>query len=118
MGTSDLFTFRFLKNLKSHISMSQKIIALNIWKDIYMRSIRKKVPFKNTLYFGKYKKDKFLTKRYTIFYYFNTIYNQKFVFLYLSKYNMFLIELFCIHFFCMYISIYVFNAIIFENIEM
>jgi hypothetical protein len=25
-----------------------------------------KVPFKNTLYFGKYKKDKFLTKRCTI----------------------------------------------------
>jgi hypothetical protein len=41
-------------------------MALNIWKDIYIRSIRKKVPFKNTLYFEKYKKDKFLTNRYTI----------------------------------------------------
>jgi hypothetical protein len=53
MGTSDLFTFRILKILKSYISLSQKIMALKIWKDIYMRSIRKKVMFKNTLYFGK-----------------------------------------------------------------
>jgi hypothetical protein len=34
MGTSDHFTFRFLKILKPHISMSQKIMALNIWKYI------------------------------------------------------------------------------------
>jgi hypothetical protein len=33
--------------------MSQKNMALNKWKGIYMRSVRKKVPFKNTLYFGK-----------------------------------------------------------------
>jgi hypothetical protein len=31
-----------------------------------MRSIYKKVPLKNTLYFRKYKKEKLLTKTYTI----------------------------------------------------
>jgi hypothetical protein len=53
-------------------------MALNVWKDIYMRSVHKKVPFKNTLYFGKYKKDKFLTKRYTILILF-TIRNLSFI---------------------------------------
>jgi hypothetical protein len=93
--------------------MSQKIMALNIWKDIYMRSVRKKVPLKNTLYFGKYKKDKFLTKRYTILILF-TIRNLSF--LYLLKYNMFFNETF-LHTLLLYISIYVFNAISFEDIE-
>jgi hypothetical protein len=30
MGTSDLFTFSILKNLKSHTSISLKIMTLNI----------------------------------------------------------------------------------------
>jgi hypothetical protein len=50
MGTSTSFTFRILKILKSYISMSSKIMALG----------KKKVPLKNTLYFRKYEKDKFL----------------------------------------------------------
>jgi hypothetical protein len=66
MGSSDLSTFRFLKILKPNTSMVQKIMTLNIQKDICIRSIHKKSLVKNTLYFSKYKKDKFLTKRYII----------------------------------------------------
>jgi hypothetical protein len=40
--------------------MSQIIIALNIWKDIYMRSVRKKVSFLKILYtLGNRKKTNF-----------------------------------------------------------
>jgi hypothetical protein len=87
-------------------------MALNIWKDIYMRSVRKKVQFKNTLYFRKYKKDKFLTKRYTIllFTYFNTIYNQKFVFFISSKIQRVFNETF-LHTLLLYIYIYIYLCI-------
>jgi hypothetical protein len=50
-----------------------------------------KVPLKNTLYFKKYKKDKFLTKRYIILLLF-TIKNLSF--LYFPKYNVFFNETF------------------------
>jgi hypothetical protein len=42
MCTSDPFTFSFSKILKSHTSMSPKIMLLNIQKDIYMRSVHQK----------------------------------------------------------------------------
>jgi hypothetical protein len=58
-----------------------------MWKDIYRKNVCKNIPFKNTLYFGKYKKEKFLTKTYTILILF-TIRNLSF--LYLPKYNVFL----------------------------
>jgi hypothetical protein len=40
--------------------MSPKIIALNISIDMYKKSVCEKVPLKNTLYFERYKIDKFL----------------------------------------------------------
>jgi hypothetical protein len=91
-------------------------MALNIWKGIYRRSVHKKVPFKNTLYLGKYKKDNFLTKRVLSYYFLNTIYNQKFVFLYLLKYNIFFNGTF-LHTLLLNISIYVFNVNFFKDIE-
>jgi hypothetical protein len=48
--------FQIFENFKTSYVYVSKIMALNIWKGIYRRSIHKKVPFKNTLYFGKYKK--------------------------------------------------------------
>jgi hypothetical protein len=45
MGITALFK---LSILKPHTSMSPKIMALN--KYIYMRSIHKKVPLKNTIF--------------------------------------------------------------------
>jgi hypothetical protein len=93
--------------------MSQKYIGLNIWKGIYRRSVHKKVPFKYTLYFRKYKKDKFLTKRCTILLF--TIRNLSF--LYLPKYKIFFNGTF-LHTLLLYIFIYVFNANFFEDIDM
>jgi hypothetical protein len=77
-----------------------------------------KSPVKNTLYFRKYKKDKFLTKRYIILlllYY----YSLSEICLFYSFQNTmyFLTELFCIHFSYKYLPIY-FNAIIFRDIEL
>jgi hypothetical protein len=60
MGTSAPSIFRILKILKSDTFMSSKIMRLNILIDIYKTNVCKKVLLKNTLYFGKYKKDKFL----------------------------------------------------------
>jgi hypothetical protein len=51
-----------------------------------------KSPIKNTLYFKKYKKDKFLTKRYIILLLLFTIRNLSF--LYFPKYNVFFNETF------------------------
>jgi hypothetical protein len=116
MGTSDPYIFRFLKSSNSHTSMSSKIMALNIYKDIYRRSIQKKVPLKNTLYFRKYKKDKFLTKRYIILlllYYY--LLSEILLFLF-PKYNVFFNMTF-LHRLFLYISIYIFNIIIFGDME-
>jgi hypothetical protein len=82
-----------------------------------MRSICKKVPLKNTLYFRKYKKDKFLTERYIILllhYYY--LLSEICLFYISQNTTYFLTGLFCIHFFCKYLSIY-FNIIIFGDIE-
>jgi hypothetical protein len=54
MATSASFTFTILKFSKSYTFMSPKIVTLNIYADIYMTSVFKKVPLKNTLYFRKY----------------------------------------------------------------
>jgi hypothetical protein len=61
MCTSAPFIFGFLKILKLHIFMYFKIMILNMQIDMHMRSVIKKVGLKNTLYFVKYKKEKFLT---------------------------------------------------------
>jgi hypothetical protein len=55
MNASALFIFSLLKILKPHTVMFSKIIALNMWIDMFMRSVCKKVSVKNTLNFVKYK---------------------------------------------------------------
>jgi hypothetical protein len=60
MSTSAPFTFRIWNFLKSHTFIFAKIMALNIYIDMYKRSVREKVPLKNTLYLERYKIDKFL----------------------------------------------------------
>jgi hypothetical protein len=59
MGTSEPFLFKFLKNLKPHMSMSQKIIALNIWKGKYRMSVHKKSHLKILYTLGNTKKTNF-----------------------------------------------------------
>jgi hypothetical protein len=59
MGTNAPSTFRILKILKSYTSLSLKNLALNTEIDIFRRSVCKKVPLKNILYFGRYKKTNF-----------------------------------------------------------
>jgi hypothetical protein len=81
--------------------------------DIYMRSVRKKVPLKNTLYFQKSKKDKFLIVNSSKIIYF---FIRNLSFLYFLKYKVFFNKTFL----CMlllYISFYIFNAIISRDIE-
>jgi hypothetical protein len=116
MGTSDLCSFRFLKISKLHTFISLKIMALNIQKDIYGRSIREKVPLKILYILGYTKKTKFWQK----IYYFTTtsllFTIRNLSFLYLSKYNVFLTGLFS-HTLLLYISIYIFNTIIFGDIK-
>jgi hypothetical protein len=60
MGTSAPFNFRILKILKSHSSMSPKIMVLKYIGRYLQEKCMQKSPIKNTLYFGRYKKDKFL----------------------------------------------------------
>jgi hypothetical protein len=60
MDTNVLFTFRFLKILKSHVSKFQKNDIKYIDRHIRVRCMQKS-PVKNTLYFEQYKKDKFMT---------------------------------------------------------
>jgi hypothetical protein len=83
-----------------------------------MRSIHKKVLLKNTLYFKKYKKDKFLTKRYIILLLHYYYLLSEICLFYISQNTTdFLTGLFfCIHSFCKYLPIY-FNVIIFGDIE-
>jgi hypothetical protein len=66
-----------------------------------------KSPLKNTLWFGKYKKDKFLTK---------IVFVRNLSFLYFPKYNIFFNGTF-LHTLLLYVSIYIFNVIIFRNIK-
>jgi hypothetical protein len=78
--------------------------------------MQKKVLLKNTLYFWKYKKDKFLTEKYTIvllFYYYLLLEIFFFIF---SKIQHIFNGTF-LHTLVMYISIYIFNLIIFEDIK-
>jgi hypothetical protein len=56
--------------------------------DTYSRSVCKKVPLKNILYFGKYKKDKFLTK---------TIFVRNLSFLYFPNHKVFFSGLFFVY---------------------
>jgi hypothetical protein len=62
MGTSAPSIFRILKILKSHAFVYPKIMRLNIYIEICRMSVWKKVPLNiSKNYFGKYKKDRFLT---------------------------------------------------------
>jgi hypothetical protein len=84
-----------------------------------------KIPVKKYLYFRKYKKDKFLTKRYIVllllyYYYFTAtllLFTIRILFFYISQNTTYLLTgPFCIHFSSKYLPIY-FNAIIFECIK-
>jgi hypothetical protein len=102
MDTSAPSIFKILKILISHIFICLKIMRLNIYTDIYRRSVCKKSPIKNMLYFGKYEKDKFLranSSKIIILFVINLS------FLYYQKYKVFLTGLFCVHS-CIYLSIY------------
>jgi hypothetical protein len=59
MGTSDPFTFRFLKISKPNTSMFWKIMALNLWKDTYRKNMGKKIPLKILYILGNTKKTNF-----------------------------------------------------------
>jgi hypothetical protein len=84
---------------------------------MHMRSVIKKVAFKNTLYFVKYKKDKFLTvNSSTQVRHFISLLSENLSFLYFLKYKVFLNETFL----CTLLlskSIYIFNHIIFKDIK-
>jgi hypothetical protein len=58
MGTSAPFTFIILKI--SHFYVSKNYNVKHIDRYIQEECMKKKGPIENTLYFGKYKKDKFL----------------------------------------------------------
>jgi hypothetical protein len=111
MGTSAPFIFCFLKILKLHIFMYFKIMILNMQIDMHMRSVIKKVGLKNTLYFVKYKKDKFLTVNSSTQV---RLLLENLSFLYFLKYKVFVNGTFlCTHLVSK--SIYIFNHIIFED---
>jgi hypothetical protein len=82
---------------------------------MHIRSVIKKVALKNTLYFVKYKKDKFLTvNSSTQVRHFISLLLENLSFLYFLKYKVFLNETFL----CTLLvskSIYIFNHIIFED---
>jgi hypothetical protein len=74
---------------------------------MHMRSVIKKVALKNTLYFVKYKKDKFLTvNSSTQVHHFISLLSKKLSFLYFLIYKVFLIEFFCVHSSCLNLSTY------------
>jgi hypothetical protein len=107
MGTSAPSTFSFLKISKPHIFMFSKIMVLNMWIDMFMRIVCKKVPIKNTLNFWKYKKNKFLTKGYTIIILFHYhLLSEICLFYIVQNTQYFLTGLFCIHHTRIYLSIY------------
>jgi hypothetical protein len=79
-----------------------------------VRSVIKKVALKNTLYFVKYKKDKFLTvNSSTQVCHFISLLLENLSFLYFLKYKIFLTGLFCVHSSCLNLSTY--YHIIFED---
>ena len=91
---------------------------LNMYTDLDMRSVIKKVSIKNMLYFGKHKNNKFMTvNSSTIACHFVSLLSQNLSFLYFSKYKVFFNRTFFITL-LLYLSIYVFNVIIFEYMEM
>jgi hypothetical protein len=71
-----------------------------------------KSPVKNTLYFRKYEKDKFLRANSTIVH----LFVKNLSFLYFQKYKVFFNGTF-LRKLLLYVSFYIFNAIIFEDIE-
>ena len=89
-----------------------------MYTDLDMRSVIKKVLKKNMVYFGKYKKNKFMTvNSSTIACHFVSLLSQNLSFLYFPKYKVFFNRTFLITL-ILYLSIYVFNVIIFEYMEM
>jgi hypothetical protein len=76
---------------------------------MYKRSVCKKVPLKNTLYFERYKKDKFLIVNSSKIIY---IFVRNLSFLYNLKYKVFFNETFS-GMLLLYIFFYLFNTIIF-----
>jgi hypothetical protein len=69
-----------------------------------MRNVIKKVALKNTLYFVKYKKDKFLTVNSSTVRHFISLLSRNLSFLYFLKY--FLTGLFCVHSSCLNLYTY------------
>jgi hypothetical protein len=72
-------------------------------RDMYKRSVCEKIPLKNTLYFERYKKDKFLIVNSSKIIY---IFVRNLSFLYILKYKVFLMGHFHICSYCIYLSIY------------
>jgi hypothetical protein len=60
MDTSAPSIFRILKILKSHIFYVTKNYEVKYIDRYIQEECMQKNPIKNTMYFGKYKKDKFL----------------------------------------------------------
>ena len=80
---------------------------LNMYTDLDMRSVIKKFSIKNMLYFGKHKKNKFMTvNSSTIACHFVSLLSQNLSFLYFPKYKVFLTGLFLLHSSCTYLSTY------------
>jgi hypothetical protein len=95
------YIFESFKTSHFYVSKNYSIKYIEIY--IQEAHTQKKVSLKNTLYFEKYKKVKFLAKRYTILLLF-TIKNLSF---YISQNTTyFLAEFFCICSSCIYLSIY------------
>jgi cellulose synthase/poly-beta-1,6-N-acetylglucosamine synthase-like glycosyltransferase len=82
---------------------------------MYLRSVLKKNPMKNTSNFEKYKKANFWQKD-ILFYYYITIYCEKFVFFTFPKIQHIFNGIF-LHALFLYVSIYIVNTIIFENLK-
>jgi hypothetical protein len=111
MGTSTLLTFRILKILKSHTSMSLKIMTLKYIGRYLQDECMQKSPVKNNLYFAKYKIDKFLIVNSSKIIY---LFVSNLYFLYFLKYKVFFNGTFLRMLF-LYKSFYVFKAIIFSK---
>jgi hypothetical protein len=84
---------------------------------MYSSSLHKKVPVKNTLNFEKYKINKFLTKRHTmlILLYFHLL--SQICLFYISQNTTYFLTGLFLHTPLLYIFIYIFNAIIFWDLE-
>jgi hypothetical protein len=80
---------------------------------MYKRSVYEKFPLKNTLYFKRYKKENFLIVKSSKTIYF---FVRNLSFLYILKYKVFFNGTFS-RMLLLYISFYIFNAIIFKDIK-